>query len=448
MFSGLSAIERGNFQGGLMALQGGAQLIFQCEKPDGTFECLGFAGIPVVNPVFLVFCSAGTLSARMDLSSLRTDFLSRLQALSPSLTAVPVPCGGFANAPDNCHALQEPDCQKVLVIVGDSSQALSMQSYYTTWLNGDSNYRILPVFRKAARLSVTSMLPSVLHHINVEFWSTSIGQTLPTILSLSNLTPSCPRIFISYRQKDSAALAMQLFDALSHAGFETFLDHFRIPPGVNFQARLTQELGDKSMVLLIESADILGSDWTMYEINVAKTCSLGVFALHVPNGTMVPGIDPSVRKSVSDSDFQGGAFSSTSELLQGVLATVVDRAKAEHDRALIRRRQILHDSLEGALASQGVALSALTPRGMVPVISKNGTEYLVWLTPRPPELLDFHSVHGSTVPPAKGVVIGLSRLMEPARLEQTSWLAGLSQITMIEEGQLKKAAEAIAKGTL
>lgn len=431
-----------------MALQGGAQLIFQCEKPDGTFECLGFVGIPVVNPIFLVFCSAGTSSARTDLSLLRSDFLNRLQALSPSLKAVPAPCSGIAGAPDHCHALQEPDCQKVLVIVGDGSQPLSMQSYYTTWLNGDSSYRILPIFRKTARISVSALLPSALHHINVEFWSTHIGQTLPTILSLSNLTPSCPRIFISYRQKDSAALAMQLFDALSHAGFETFLDHFRIPPGVNFQARLTQELGDKSMVLLIESADILGSDWTIYEINVAKTCSLGVFALHMPNGVMVPGIDPSVRMSVSDSDFESGVFSSTSELIQSVLATVVDRAKAEHDRALIRRRQILHDSLEGALAYEGVALAAVTSSGMVPVISKNGTEYLVWLTPRPPELLDFHSVHGSTVPPVKGVVIGLSRLMEPARLEQTTWLAGLSQITMIEEGQLKKAAEAIAKGTL
>ena len=115
-----------------MALQGGAQLIFQCEKPDGTFECLGFTGIPVVNPVFLVFCSAGTTSARVDLASLRADFLSRLQALSPGLKPVLVPCSGSINNPDNCHALQEPDCQKVLVIVGDDSQPLSMQSYYNT----------------------------------------------------------------------------------------------------------------------------------------------------------------------------------------------------------------------------------------------------------------------------------------------------------------------------
>jgi hypothetical protein len=292
------------------------------------------------------------------------------------------------------------------------------------------------------------LLPPAFQHIAVEFWTTYIGQAIPRVLSLSNLTPSNPRIFISYRQKDSAALAMQLFDALCHAGFETFLDHFRIPPGVNFQARLTQELGDKSMVLLIESEHVLDSEWTTYEVNVAKICALGVFALQVPRGVLVPGIDPSVRMRVSDADFEGGSFSVTSELSEGMLARVVDRAKEEHDRALISRRQILHDSLEGALAASSVALEPLTPRGMVPVTSKNGTQYLIWLTPRPPELLDFHTVHGATIPPVRGVVIGLSRLMEPLRFEQTSWLADLSRITMIEEGQLKKTATAIAEGTL
>jgi hypothetical protein len=431
-----------------MALQNGAQLIFQCERSDGTFECLGFAGIPVVNPILLVLCSANTSQARKDLATLRAAFLTRLQTLSPNLKSVSLPCPHIVGSPDSCHAIKEPDCQKILVVVGDDSQPVSMQPYYNAWLSGDSTYRLLPVFRKAARTSVSALLPSVFHHINVEFWTTSIAQAIPAILSLSNLTPASPRIFISYRQKDSAALAMQLFDALSHAGFEAFLDHFRIPPGVNFQARLTQELGDKSMVLLIESEHILDSEWTTYEINIAKTCSLGVFALNAPNGVFVPGIDPAIRMTVSNADFQGGSFSPTSELIQDVLASVVDRAKAEHDQALVRRKQILHDSLEGALAAEGVALAPLTPRGMVPVRSNNGIEYLIWLTPRPPELLDFHSVHGATIPPAKGVVIGLSRLMEPTRFEQTAWLAGLSQIIMIEEGQLKKAASAIAKGTL
>ena len=281
-----------------------------------------------------------------------------------------------------------------------------------------------------------------------DFWTTSIAQTIPTILSLANIAPTGPRIFISYRQIDSAALAMQLFDALSHAGFEAFLDHFRIPPGVNFQSRLTQELGDKAMLLVIESPNLLDSEWVLHEINVAKVNSLGVFALQAPGGKPIVSIDSGARMSLSDSDFVFGSYSATSPLVDTVLAAVLDRAKVEHDRALIRRRQILHDSLEGALASEGVPIAPLTPQGIVPVTAKDGTQYLVWLTPRPPELLDFHTVHGATVAPAKGVIVGLSRLMEPSRFEQTTWLAGLTFISMVEEGQLKNVATQIARGTL
>lgn len=345
-------------------------------------------------------------------------------------------------------AFNEPDTQKVLVLVGDNVRPLDSRAYIDTWLAGGPTTHVLPIFHRSAKSSISSLLPANLTNINADFWTTSIAQTIPTILSLANIAPAGPRIFISYRQVDSAALAIQLFDALSHAGFDTFLDHFRIPPGVNFQAKLTQELGDKAMILVIESPNLLDSEWVLHEINVAKVNSLGVFALQAPGGTPIPSIDSETRMSISDSNFVSGSFSATSVLLDTVLAAVVDRAKLQHDRSLIRRRQILHDSLEGALAAEGVTLAPLTPQGLVPVTAKDGTQYLVWLTPRPPELLDFHTVHGATVAPAKGVIVGLSRLMEPLRLEQTTWLAGLSSISMVEEGQLKNVATKIARGTL
>ena len=431
-----------------MALQSGAQLILQIERPDRTFDCLGFVGIPIVNPVFVALSCADTPQAQTDLDDLRRDLLSELSALCPGLRAVALPCGGRAADPADCHAHGELDCQKLLVLIGDSLQPLSPRSFYPLWTSGSTNYHALPVYREAARTSVWNLLPTEFRSLNVEFWNRSISEVIPAILGLSNLTPETPRIFISYRQKDSPALAVQLFDSLCHQGFDAFLDHFRIPPGVNFQSRLTQELGDKSMVLLIESEHILDSEWTTYEINVAKTCSLGIVALHVPNGPYDPGIDSAVRMELKAEQFTGGAFSASAELDEVVMRTIVTRVKAEHDRALVRRRQILRDSLEGALAEHGISLPPLTSSGMLQVRSHAGIEYLVWLTPRPPELPDFHSVHGQAVPPLKGVVIGLSRLMEPIRLAQTGWLAGLSQIKMVDEGHLKLAASDIAQGTL
>jgi TIR domain len=431
-----------------MALRSGAQLILQCERPDHTFECLGFAGIPIVNPVFIALACANAPQARADLDNLRQEFLSELRMLSPGVQPVALPCGGVAPNPAACHAHSESDCQKLLVLVGDDVCPLSLESFYQPWIAASGNYHVLPVFRDTAHSLVSTLLPAAFRGLNAEFWHRSIVEVVPAILGLSNLSAQNPRIFISYRQKDSSALAMQLFDALCHQGFDAFLDHFRIPPGVNFQAKLTQELGDKSMVLLIESEHILDSEWTTYEINVAKTCSLGVFALHVPAGTFVPGIDTSVRMAIGSSQFKQGSFSPDAELDEPTLKAVVDRIKVEHDRAFVRRRQILRSSLEGALLEQGVAMPELTPSGMLRVRSPAGIEYLVWLTPRPPELPDFHGVYGQIAPPIKGVVVGLSRLMEPVRFAQTGWLAGLSQILMVDEGHLKIAASKIARGVL
>ncbi len=426
----------------------GAQLVVHAQRRDGTFECLGFTGVPIVNPVFIALCSAETAHAHAYQMTLRSELLARIAAVAPRFQPIPMPCHGTMNWPTDCAAFSEPDTQKVLVLVGDNVQPFGSRAYVDSWLAGGPTAHVLPVFHRSAKISVSSLLPANLTHINADFWTTSIGQTIPTILSLASIAPTGPRIFISYRQIDSAALAIQLFDALSHAGFEAFLDHFRIPPGVNFQARLTQELADKAMLLVIESPNILDSEWVLHEINVAKVNALGVFALQTPGGMQIPAIDSEARRSLSASDFVSGSFSATSVLADSVLAGVVDITKQQHDRALIRRRQILHDSLEGALSAEGVALAPLTPQGLVPVTAKNGTQYFVWLTPRPPELFDFHTVHGATAAPAKGVIVGLSRLMEPSRLEQTDWLAGLSSISLVEEGQLKNVATQMARGTL
>lgn len=426
----------------------GAQLIIHTLQEDGTFDCLGFIGAPVVNPVIIALSCAPSIAARANLATLHAELIARTYAFAPKLAPVAMPCHGTIKSPSSCMAFAEPDTQKVLVLVGDDTYPLNLEPYMEHWLAAGPTARVLPVFPRSAKTSVGALLPTELSQINSDFWTTSITQTIPTILSLANITPHSPRIFISYRQVDSASLAIQLFDALSHVGFEAFLDHFRIPPGVNFQAKLTQELGDKAMVVAIESPRLLQSDWVKHEINVAKVNSLGVFALQAPGGEEIDGIDSSYRLALKASDFVGGSFSSIAVLEDDILAGVLDRLKAEHDRALIRRRQILHDSLEGALASEGVSIAALTPQGVVPVTAKDGTRYFVWLTPRPPELLDFHTVHGITTSPAKGVIVGLSRLMEPLRFEQTNWLAGLSSITMIEEGQLRNAAKQMAMGTL
>ena len=423
-----------------MSLDSGAQLILQSEMPGGGMSCVGFKGLPVVNPAFIALRHAGSPEAIANAETLRQELEREIRALAPGVESAELPC------PES--APREPSCRKLLVLVGDEKTPISWRSSFEPWRTEDPMYAVLPVFPRAERTGITGRLPEELRAVNVEFWSRTVTEAIPAVLARAGLTSGSSRIFISYRQKESAALAMQLFDGLAHESFDVFLDHYRLDPGVNFQARLTQELGDKSMLLLIESAGILDSEWTTYEINVAKECGLGIFALHPPGGRAVDGVDEAVRERLGDGDFTGGAFSASAVLEPAVLANVIERVKREHDRALVKRRRVLRTSFQGALLLEGVSDHYFDEQGILHVSRPGVGEYRVWLTPRPPDLEDFHLTHLHCQAPVRGVVIGLSRLMEPPRVRRTDWLAGLCQFRLFDEGRLKEAATAIARGTL
>src|SRR5207249_3620597 len=107
-----------------------------------------------INPVFIALSCADTPQARADLDNLRRGLLSELDALSPRSRPVTLPCGGRTLDPGGCHAHSELDCQKLLVLVGDDVQPLSLRSFYQRWTQGVANYHVLPVYREPARTSV------------------------------------------------------------------------------------------------------------------------------------------------------------------------------------------------------------------------------------------------------------------------------------------------------
>jgi hypothetical protein len=308
-------------------------------------------------------------------------------------------------------------------------------------------YAILPIFPVGVRSSVIGLLPASSQSANADFWGQHPRESLPSLFALASITAEQPRLFISYRQIDSALLAIQLFDALSHEGFDVFLDHFRIPPGVNFQGRLTQELGDKSMVLLLESEHLAQSQWVAHEISVAKSCGLGLLGLLLPRGQRQPSLDEGNRQVVSETEFEGGHFSEKATLRADCLETIINSIKLQYDRAVVARRRMLEMSFEGALARENCRTVMRLGNGAFD-IRVPGKDYRVWLTPRPPETPDFHRAHGSVTVPAVGVIIGLSRLMEPARAVRNVWLAGLCQLQLADEGQLVHIAREIAGGRL
>lgn len=425
----------------------GAQIILRCEDSAGTMICSGFNGLPLSYPALIEIRHAGSTESQSQALSI-ADAL-RAELLFSGATQTRVPCGTNA-APGSCHATSEPLVQKLLVIVSDGSTPFPISPTVERWLAGDDTFGILPILPYSAKTSAARLLPTAVGHINAEFWHSSPDNVLPAIFSKSGITNEQSKIFISYRQIDSAALAIQLFDALSHEGFDVFLDHFRIAPGVNFQARLTQELGNKAMVLLLETEKLLESEWVTYEINTAKTCGLGVLALNINSAPTAPGVDSAHREAIDDGAFVDGSFDKSAVLLDDHLGRIVQRVKTEHDRNLLRRRQILERSLEGAVLQAGGAPPERQAQGCFEVKSNTtpAKTYLVWLTPRPPELPDFHHVHSAAGSPARGVILGLSRLMEPRGQLRYQWLAGIANVSCDDEGQLLAVASEMVRGSL
>jgi TIR domain len=430
-------------------LRAGAQVICRWENHPGQFNCEAFNGLALLNPALITITHCGSSAARHSAREIRGALVRELEALGA--TAIMPPCGPNNRAPlTACHALGEQQCQKLLVIVGDDQQPFLDSPDLRLWRAGAPTFVTLPTLPEVARSAVGHLLPAWATPLNVVFWTASPRETVPAILAQSGMTAEVPKIFISYRQTESAALAIQLFDALGHAGFDVFLDHFRIPPGVNFQSRLTQELGDKSMVLFLESATFNNSQWVIYEVNVAKACGLGMHALNLCGAPKAPGVDEGLRTLLNDQDIVGGHYTPTAGLTPAALAGVLATVRTEHDRAIVKRRQILERALEGAVLSEGGNLPARCGSGCMRVDSLRppGKRYVVALTPRPPDLPDFYRVHGQVVQPVKGVVVGLSRLMEPPRVERLTWLSGVSNLMLKDEGEMLDLARQLVRGTL
>src|SRR5207249_2908620 len=122
--------------------------------------------------------------------------------------------------------------------------------------------------------SPSQVLPSALQPLNVVSWIHAPGERVDDVLGLAGIGTEDRRVFVSYRHSETMEIAEQLFEELPKHGFDVFVDRFRVGPGRDFQERLTDELAEKAMVLVLESASILKSQWIAHELSFAKAHDL------------------------------------------------------------------------------------------------------------------------------------------------------------------------------
>ena len=220
---------------------------------------------------------------------------------------------------------------------------------------------VLPVIRSSEPDPVRDMLPPRITHLNVVDWDRDRSLALATTMRFLGLVEDERRVFLSYVRRDSASVAEQLHRELQQRQFDVFLDRFTVPPGDDFQRRLTEDLADRAFLLLLESDGIRDSEWVQYEINYALTHRIGTLAVTMPNVTKdreAP-IDEAFRFRLSAGDLRGG------ELTSAALGVLLERIELSHASALRRRREQLLGSLIDHLEASGCSCDPLSEWAIV-----------------------------------------------------------------------------------
>ncbi len=202
-------------------------------------------------------------------------------------------------------------------------------------------------------------------------------------------TPAKCEQSLSYCRSETSTLAVQLHTELVQRRFDVFLDRFAVEPGVDFQRRLDEDLGDKAFVLLLESPDLRDSRWVRHEIVYAHSRRIEILALTLPDTTsseLVPTIDDAFRLRLDASD-----LSDDGSLSPGGLALVLDEIELGHARALRRRREQILGSVTAKLRAAGCICSPADDWCIV-ARGPSGRSGLFWVTPRRPEPGDSHSL--------------------------------------------------------
>lgn len=430
---------------------------------NGIYRIKGFEGVPTVSPG-LVFIESATTGAAAWAALLEKELETVLLGSGPNITVNETI--EYAADPSQLNAFRESNRQKVLVLIVDQ-RGIANQPWFAPWLIQKPDRAVLTVFPAGA--SPTALLPTpALQAINAQFWDKSVTEAIPAMLSLVALSLDAQRIFISYRRLETQPLAEQLFDALTHEGFDVFLDRFSIHPGLNFQERLTQELADKSMVLLLESAWVHTSEWTNHEIQFAKRYQLGLLALQMPDRAEPLGsIDVDLRlPKLTPQDFQNPipgqtinpefatkgtqppTYAQWGPLINTRLKEVVASAKTVHDQAIFRRRRFIRDNVEKTLQTAGLKPQPVRSDGLM-VVQSTG-DYALWMTTRPPELADFHTTWAKvqTPPGTRGVIIGPTAALEPGRKAKLEWLRDRCSFACIDQDDIPEAARRMKEGSL
>lgn len=284
--------------------------------------CTKYSTVGVMLPAHISILSCD-LSADNDACALHAALQSRLAILNSSSEY----CGGPRRL--DCMAWGEPSCQHILVLmIGRIFSDQNIEVFARDWLGKSSRSKVIPVLVGGlthAQAFSSGNFPTV-SKCNIAACGGSIPQ-LTEIIMTAALLDEKPGVFLSYLRNEASAGVEQIHDALIREGFRVFLDRFSGTPGRLFPQEIATAMSGMGLVVLMETASLTSSRWTMWEAAFAKRYRLGPIAVNF-NAAEFPAAYS--RLSVNANPSQS--------LLQQEVTDIVDFIKQEYLQISVNRR--------------------------------------------------------------------------------------------------------------
>jgi len=377
--------------------------------------CVGYSAVPLMQPTRLLLVGDAGSATNVDrlFDALKHEF-SPLSAGGLSLCSGP---GGL-----DCWATTTPAARNVLVIVaGDYPPATGLDRVVDDYIN--HGFEAFGFFKSG--LNPDHVLPTAMRTQHAVTWRDDIREIAGEIVDIVVMGAEDRRTFISYSRRDGSGIAEHLADILTELRFDVFLDRFRIPPGADFIERISDELTDKAMVVVVETAGAVGSRWVRHEINEAECRRLGLAAVNLTGVPPIQGIDEMARCRDPDTD---------------VLAKFL---LEQHRTQMSEKRQNLMQSVWRAL-SREVGRASVRPRADGFRVDTPSAHYGIAVQTRPADLHRFRLTHeraGAATP-----VIIHPQPQRVDRRQDLAWLSEASRVVEVDEGLIAMVARKIGTG--
>jgi hypothetical protein len=369
--------------------------------------CHGYVGLPLIRPTRLVV--AADRNAVADRDHVLRALDRELRGLGSTRS-----CGGPGWL--GCWTTHDQRARSLLIVVTSSvAPEAELEAAVSDWL--DAGLEAMAVVPAAATSRV--VLPRRMRRSNAIAWRADPRESVPEIVDSVLLDSEDRRIFISYARQDGQPTAERLFEGLTRARFDVFLDRFSLAPGVDFLERIQDEILDKSMVVVVETDAAATSQWIRHEVAFAAARDIGLAAVHVNTAPRFPGVPARVSASVSDD-------------------VLVEFLLEQHRLQLLARRESLRESVRLALRHAGAPPPAIEPTSQGFAVTIANRRRFVGVCVRPADLQRFRLTDEAAA--GDGAFIVHPQPGAHRRRRDLTWLSGCSRIIEVDEGRIDEAA--------